>query len=88
MRKQLGELRGLDDIPFDIAKRIISQTLHYLWNVKECHVDRVTFKCPHCILNQEGMILVCRKEVCDSCDRIHGGPVEEILYLLAKSVGN
>lgn len=57
--EELGELCSLYDVPLNIAKCIIPKGLHDLGDVEEGHINRVTFKRPHSILDQERMILIC-----------------------------
>lgn len=80
--KQLRELCSLNDVTFNVAKRIVAKCLHDLGYVEECHINRVTFKCPHSILNQERVVLVHWQEVRDSSDGVDGSPEQKILYVV------
>ncbi len=79
--KQLRKLRCLNDVPFNVAKIVISQTLYDLWDVEECYINRMTFQCSHRVLDQERVVLVCRQEICNRCDWADGNPVEKVLQL-------
>lgn len=71
MSKELRKLGSLNDVALHIAQVIISERLHNLRDIEERHVNRVAFQCPHSILNQRWMILICRHEVCHSGDWVH-----------------
>ncbi len=83
MCKKLREFSRLDDVSLHVTKHIIAKGLNYLRYVKEGHVHRMTFQCPHGILKNEGMAAVGRQEVGHRCYRVHWGPKEEILQGLA-----
>lgn len=77
--EQLRKLCSLNDVAFDVAKRIVAHCLHNLWYVEEGYVHRVTLKRPHGILNQEWVVLVRRQEIRDSSYWVDGSPEKQIL---------
>ena len=60
MRKELRELRSLQDVALDVAESIVAKSLHDLGHVEEGNVHRVVFQRPHGILEQEWVVPVRR----------------------------
>lgn len=85
VRKELGELCSLNNVALNIAQCIISKCLHDLRDVKEGHINRVTLKRPHGILDQERMVLIRWQEVCDRGDWIDGSPEQQELHKLGQA---
>jgi hypothetical protein len=85
--KQLGKFCCLHNISLHIAQDIVTQCLHNLRNVKECHIYRMTFQGSHSILQDERMMPVRRKKVRDGTDRVHRGPIQQVLQQLVTWIG-
>lgn len=83
MSKELREFCSLDDISLDISKHVVAQSLDNLWNIKECHVDRVAFQCAHGILNDEWIVLELGQEVGHRSYGVYCSPVKQVLAGLA-----
>jgi hypothetical protein len=86
MGKQLGELRGFDDVPLCVSERIIPKSLHDLGNVEKGDVDRVTFQSSYSILQHERVIAILGQKERHSRDGVDRGPVEEVLQRLASGL--
>lgn len=70
MGEELRELGRLDDVSLDITKHIITKGLHNLRDIEECHINRMAFKCPHRVLDDEGVVAISRQEIRDCADRV------------------
>jgi hypothetical protein len=43
----------------------------------------VALQRPHCVLNDERVVAICRHEICDGRNRVDRGPVKQILELVS-----
>lgn len=84
MREKLRKLRRLDDVAFNVTECIISEGLHNLRYIKECHINRVAFQNSHGILYEEWMVLIRREEVSDGGDRVSRSPEQKVLSIVSK----
>lgn len=82
--KKLRELRSLYDVTLNVTQCIISKCLHDLRDIEKGHINRVTLKRPHGILNEEWVVLIRWEEIRDCRDGIHGSPEQQELHRLGR----
>lgn len=76
MRKELRESPGLNNVAFHIAESIIAQSLDNLRHIEKRNVHGMCFQSTDSILDDAGMIAICREKVGDSCDGVYRSPVQ------------
>jgi len=55
------------------------ESLNNLRNIEKCDVDRMTFQSSHSILNDERVVVVCRRKIRYCSHWIYRSPVKKVL---------
>ena len=80
MGEELGLLRSLKSVTFDIAQSIIPKSLDKLRHEVKTNRHGMTLQGPHRILEDEWMISIGREEVSEGFSWVNRRPVQEILF--------